>query len=343
MISIGVLGASGYTGIELVRLLAGHERVRLVGLSADRHAGKELADLFPSVAGLKLPRMQKIDELDFNKFDAVFCCLPHAATQAVVKTMPADLIKIDLSADFRLRDIATYEQWYGTHQAPDLQPKAIYGLTEFARASLRAATLIANPGCYPTAAQLALRPLLEAGLIFPDGIIIDAKSGVSGAGRTLKENVLAAEVQEGFAAYGLGGHRHQPEIEQGLSDSAGGAVTVTFTPHLLPINRGILETIYISMPAGMTVTGLREALQRRYEREPFVQVLPEGVTASTRFVRGSNNCHLSVHPGRTPNTAIICSALDNLIKGASGQAVQNFNACFGILETTGLPRVAMFP
>lgn len=343
MLSVAVLGASGYTGVELVRLLLGHPKVRIVALAAEKQAGKHLVDVFPAVAGAVLPRMEKIEGVNFKEIDAVFCCLPHAATQAVVKNLPEHLVVIDLSADFRLRDVAVYEQWYGSHQAPELQPKAVYGLAEFARDAVKKARLIANPGCYPTAAQLALLPLMGECVIDAHDIFIDAKSGVSGAGRSLRESSLAAEVQEGFTAYGLEGHRHRPEIEQELSIAAGAPVTVTFAPHLLPMNRGILETIYLRLAAGRTVEDARRVLEQRYAYEAFVQVLPVGQTASTRHVRGSNMCHLSIHPGRTSGQFIVCSVIDNLLKGASGQAVQNLNIRFGFDEGTALARIGIFP
>ncbi|MFN5588758.1 MAG: N-acetyl-gamma-glutamyl-phosphate reductase [Holosporales bacterium] len=343
MLSVAVLGASGYTGVELVRLLLGHPTVQFAALAAEKQAGKHLAEVFPAVSGVMLPRMEKIEAVNFSDIDAVFCCLPHAATQAVVKNLPENLVIIDLSADFRLRDVAMYAEWYGTHQAPALQPEAVYGLSEFARDAVKKARLIANPGCYPTAAQLALLPLISERVIDWHDIVIDAKSGVSGAGRSLRESSLAAEVQEGFTAYGLEGHRHRPEIEQELSLAAGAPVTVTFAPHLLPMNRGILETIYLRLTAGCNLDDARQVLEQRYADEAFVQVLPVGQTASTRHVRGSNMCHLSLHPGRTPGQIIVCSAIDNLIKGASGQAVQNLNIRFGFAETTALGRVGVFP
>jgi N-acetyl-gamma-glutamyl-phosphate reductase len=318
--------------------------VRICALSGGRQAGKPLAEVFTSVAALDLPPLVNIDDVDFHGLDAVFCCLPHAAGQKTVASLPDRVKVIDLSADFRLRDTGVYEKWYGVHQAPTLQETAIYGLVEWYRADIARARLVANPGCYPTSALLALMPLLAAGVIDPSAIIIDAKSGVSGAGRTLRESSLAAEVQEGMTAYGIGGHRHLPEIEQGCSDAVGQPVQVTFTPHLVPMNRGILSTIYVALKdTGVSAGDIHDLLSRRYADEPFVIVLPPGQVAATRAVRGSNACHLSVHADSRAGRAVIVSAIDNLVKGASGQAVQNMNLLFGFNEAAGLSAVGMFP
>ncbi len=338
-LSIAILGASGYTGIELIRFLVAHPAAEIRVLTGDRQAGRDLAEVFPSLTGVPLPRLVKIADADFSGIDVVFCCLPHATTQQVVQGLPAHVRVVDLSADFRLADIATYEQWYGPHHAPELQPTAVYGLTEWFRARVAQARLVANPGCYPTASLLPLFPLLEAGVIDPAEIIIDAKSGVSGAGRSLKETSLAAEVQEGIMAYGVGKHRHLPEIEQGCSWACGKPVALTFTPHLMPMNRGILATIYVRGDAA----ALRPVLLQAYADAAFVQVLPEGQVAQTRSVRGSNRCHISVHADGRAGRAVIVSVIDNLVKGASGQAVQNMNVMFGLPETTGLAGVGMFP
>ena len=251
---------------------------------------------------------------------------------------------VDLSADFRLHDLAAYETWYGhAHQAPELQRAAVYGLTEIKRDAIRGARLCANPGCYPTASQLPLIPLLEAGLISAEDIVIDAKSGVSGAGRAAKESSLFAEVAEGIHAYGVASHRHAPEIEQGLSEAAGRAVWVSFTPHLVPMNRGILATTYVRLAVGESASELRRVLAESYEDEPFVQVLPLGSVPATRHVRGSNQCLIGVVADRVPGRAILISAIDNLVKGASGQAVQNMNLMAGFAETLGLEQPALFP
>jgi N-acetyl-gamma-glutamyl-phosphate reductase len=343
-IEAGVIGASGYTGAELVRLLARHPGVVLKALTAERNAGKSLQSVFPHFADLDLPDLVALPDARLDSLDVVFCCLPHGTTQDVIAALPKGPKVVDLSADFRLRDEALYAQWYGhAHKAPKLQKKAVYGLTEFARKKIANATLVANPGCYPTASLLPLVPLLETSRIFPENIIIDAKSGVSGAGRAAKETFLFTEVSEGIHAYGVANHRHAPEIEQSLSDAAGRPITVSFTPHLVPMNRGILATIYVQMANGVTAQDLREALEDRFLDEPFVTVVAEGKTPATRHVRGSNQCHIGVFADRVPGRAILISALDNLVKGASGQAVQNMNLMFGHAETAGLEQEPLFP
>jgi N-acetyl-gamma-glutamyl-phosphate reductase len=343
-IKIAILGASGYTGAELLRLLADHDRVEIVALTADRHAGKKIGAVFPHLAGRDLPDLVTIDSVDFSSVELVFCCLPHGTTQAVIAALPDHLRIVDLSADFRLADIATYAAWYGhAHRAPALQRQAIYGITELVRPALANARLVANPGCYPTVAQLPLVPLVRAGLIDVDDIIIDAKSGVTGAGRELKQTSLFAEVAEGIAAYGIAHHRHAPEIDQGLSEAAGRPVTVNFTPHLVPMNRGILATIYVHLAKGADVAALRRALEDAYRDEPFVRLVAEGCVPSTHHVRGSNLCLIGVAADRLKGRAILVAAIDNLVKGASGQAVQNMNAMLGLPEITGLQQQPMFP
>jgi N-acetyl-gamma-glutamyl-phosphate reductase len=341
---IAILGASGYSGADLVRLLALHPAARIVALTGERQAGKSMAEVFPHLAGLSLPRLIKIDEVDWAGVDIAFCALPHGTTQAVVKTIPIHVRIIDISADFRLTDIESYAQWYGhPHQAVDLQGEAVYGLTEHRRDRIRNARLIANPGCYPTSAQLPLIPLLQAGLIDPDDIIIDSKSGVTGAGRELRQDSLFAEVSEGIHAYGVAKHRHAPEIDQELSLAAGRSITVAFTPHLMPMNRGILSTIYVRLAPGRTAADLRAALERAYEGEPFVRVTPDGTAPATRHVRGSNLALIGVFADRVRGRAILISAIDNLVKGASGQAIQNMNVMLNLPETTALPQIALFP
>ncbi len=343
-VRIAILGASGYSGADLVRLLALHPAARIVALTGERQAGKAMAEVFPHLAGLYLPKLIKIDEIDWSDVDLAFCALPHGTTQAVVKTIPAHVKVIDISADFRLTDIETYAKWYGhPHQAVELQAEAVYGLTEHARARVSNARIVANPGCYPTSAQLPLIPLLKSGLIDPDEIIIDAKSGVSGAGRDAKQDSLFAEVSEGLAAYGIAKHRHAPEIEQELSLAAGRPINVVFTPHLIPMNRGILSTIYVKLTAGHTADDLRLALMKAYAGEPFVRLTPEGSAPSTRHARGSNMALIGVFADRVKGRAILVSAIDNLVKGASGQAVQNMNVMLQLPETTGLSQIALFP
>lgn len=343
-IRAAILGASGYTGAELVRLLAAHPAMKIVALTGDRKAGQPFADVFPHLGGLNLPPLLAVDQVDYGQIDAVFCGLPHGTTQEIVARIPRHAKVVDLSADFRLFDLDSYAQWYGhAHKAPDLQKEAVYGLTELAREAVSKARLVANPGCYPTSAQLPLVPLLEAGLISPEDIIIDAKSGVSGAGRAAKEGSLFCEVSEGIHAYGIASHRHAPEIEQGLSQAAGKPVLVNFTPHLMPMNRGILSTIYVRLAGKATAADLRAELSRRYAQEAFVRVVAEGAVPHTRHVRGSNFCLMGVFADRMPGRAIICSVIDNMVKGASGQAIQNMNLMCGLPEDMGLTQQPLFP
>ncbi|MGD9845695.1 MAG: N-acetyl-gamma-glutamyl-phosphate reductase [Variibacter sp.] len=346
---IGVLGASGYTGSELVRLLLNHPRVEIALLTADRKAGQNMRDVFGQFAPFTLPRLVAIDGIDWKNagLDLIFCALPHATTQKVIKALLADVPSmkiVDLSADFRLTDAAAYAKWYGhEHHAPELQPRAVYGLVEVYRDKIKQAQLVANPGCYTTCAQLPLLPLIRAKAIDLDEIVVDAKSGMTGAGRSAKEEMLFSEVSEGFHAYGVGKHRHMAELDQEFSKAAGRDVTVTFTPHLVPMNRGILSTIYVRGVSGKTPEDLHAILSDAYANEPFVHVLPFGQTPQTRHVRGSNMTFIGVAKDRVPGRAIVISALDNLVKGASGQAVQNMNLLLGYPETTGLEQVALFP
>jgi N-acetyl-gamma-glutamyl-phosphate reductase len=338
---IAILGASGYTGAELVRLIATHPAMRIVALSADRKAGMAMAEVFPFLRHLDLPVLQKIDEIDFSNVDLCFCALPHATSQAVIAKLPMDLKIVDLSADFRLRDPAEYEKWYGQpHAAAELQKEAVYGLTEFYRDEIRAARLVAGTGCNAATGQFALRPLIAAGVIDLDDILIDLKAGVSGAGRSLKENLLHAELSGGTHAYSAGGkHRHLGEFDQEFSRVAGRPVLVQFTPHLLPMNRGILATVYVKGDAKVG----HQTLEKAYESEPFLKVLPFGVLPSTRDVAGSNFCHLGVIADRIPGRAMVVAVLDNLTKGSSGQAIQNANLMLGIEETAGLMLAPVFP
>ena len=346
---IGVLGASGYTGSDLVRLLLRHPRADIVLLTADRSAGKEMREVYPQFSPYALPRLVAIDGLDWASLglDLVFCALPHATTQKVIKDVlgraPATKV-VDLSADFRLADPAAYAKWYGhEHYAPELQKEAVYGLVEVHRREIKKARLVANPGCYTSCAQLPLVPLIDAKAIDLDEIVIDAKSGMTGAGRSAKESMLFSEVSEGFHAYGVGGHRHMAELDQEFSLAAGRPVVVTFTPHLVPMNRGILSTIYVRGKRGRTPTDLHAILLKYYAKEPFVHVLPFGETPQTRHVRGSNMTFIGVANDRIEGRAIVISALDNLVKGASGQAIQNMNLVLGYPETMGLEQVALFP
>ena len=346
---VGVLGASGYTGSELVRMLLRHPNVELTLLTAERSAGKAMRDVFPQFSPFDLPKLVALEGLDWAAagLDVAFCALPHATTQKVLKELLAKAPKtkvVDLSADFRLADKAAYAKWYGhEHHAPELQTEAVYGLVEIHRDAIKTARLVANPGCYTSCAELPLIPLIRAKAIDLDNIVIDAKSGMTGAGRAAKEAMLFSEVSEGFHAYGVGHHRHMAELDQEFSAAAGREVIVSFTPHLVPMNRGILSTIYVRGTEGRTPEELHEILLKFYANEPFVHVLPFGETPQTRHVRGSNMTFIGVARDRIPGRAIVISALDNLVKGASSQAIQNMNVVMGYPETTGIDQVALFP
>lgn len=346
-IRIGVLGASGYTGADLVRLAACHPNIDIVALTANTHAGRGMAEVFPHLSMLDLPQLVGWEDVDWSSLDAAFCGLPHGTTQeitaSVLKANPSIRV-IDMSADFRLRDGATYREWYGhEHRAPELQGEAVYGLTEVYRDRIPGARLIACPGCYPTATLLALVPPARAGLIDVDDIIVDAKSGVSGAGRGLKQNTLFCEAGEGMSPYSVAKHRHAPEIEQEIGAAAGRDVLVNFTPHLVPMSRGELCTSYVRLAENRTIADLRAALVEAYRDEYFVQVVPEGVMPQTQNVRGSNFVQIGIFADRIPGRAIIISVLDNLVKGSAGQALQNMNLAFGLEETTGLRQLPLFP
>lgn len=338
---IAILGASGYTGAELVRLISTHPSMRIVALSGDRKAGMAMAEVFPFLRHLDLPKLQKIDEIDFSQVDLAFCALPHATSQAVIKDLPRDLKIVDLSADFRLRDPAEYQKWYGQpHAAEEMQKEAVYGLTEFYRDEIRNARLVAGTGCNAATGQYAVRPLIEAGVIDLDEIVMDLKNGVSGAGRSLKENLLHAELSEGTNAYSAGGkHRHLGEFDQEFSKLAGRPVLIQFTPHLVPMNRGILADVYLRGDP----QAIHRALADRYADEPFIHALPFGALPSSHDVRGSNHVHIGVTGDRIPGRALVVATLDNLCKGSSGQALQNANLMLGIDETAGLMLTPVFP
>ncbi|UWQ30487.1 N-acetyl-gamma-glutamyl-phosphate reductase [Leisingera sp. M523] len=338
---VAILGASGYTGAELVRLIAQHPNIDIAALSADRKAGMTMAEVFPHLRHLELPVLCKIGEIDFSGIDLCFCALPHKTSQEVIAALPANLKIVDLSADFRLRDPAEYEKWYGNpHSALEQQKEAVYGLTEFYRDEIKSARLVAGTGCNAATGQFALRPLISAGVIDLDDIILDLKCAVSGAGRSLKENLLHAELSEGYNAYAIGStHRHLGEFDQEFSKIAGRPVKVQFTPHLLPVNRGILATVYVKGDA----KAIHETFAKAYADEPFIELLPFGEAPSTHHVRGSNFCHIGVAQDRIEGRTIVIAALDNLTKGSSGQALQNANLMLGETETEGLMMAPLFP
>lgn len=340
MIKASIIGASGYTGAELIRLLYEHPNAEIVSLIADSNAGKEIEEIYPHLASKGLPKLIKLDQADLSEIDVAFCCLPHATSQEIIKSLPEDLKVIDLSADFRLEDSAAYQEWYGKpHAATDLQKEAVYGLSEIYREKVKAARLVACPGCYPTSVLLPLLPLLEAGVVDKENIIVDSKSGITGAGRSAKVANLFAEINDNIKAYGIGGHRHIAEIEQELGNAASDKVQITFTPHVIPMNRGILSVIYVSGKAA----DISSTLENKYKDEVFVDVKTDGSVPTTRDVYGTNNNIISVFEDRVPGRAIIVSVIDNLVKGASGQAVQNMNLMFDLAEITGLDKVPVFP
>jgi N-acetyl-gamma-glutamyl-phosphate reductase len=339
--SIAILGASGYTGAELVRLIASHPSMRIDALTADRKAGMSMAQVFPHLRHLDLPDLVKIGDVDFSTIDLCFCALPHATSQRVIAALPKHLKIVDLSADFRLRDPEEYAKWYGgKHDALEQQAEAVYGLTEFYREDIKNARLVAGTGCNAATGQYALRPLIEAGVIDLDDIIIDLKTGVSGAGRSLKENLLHAELSEGTHPYAVGGtHRHLAEFDQEFSAIAGREVRVQFTPNLLPANRGIIANVYVKGDPKV----IYETLASAYKDETFMEMLPFGEAPSSRHIRGSNFCHIGVTGDRLPGRAMIVVTLDNLTKGSSGQALQNANLMLGLNEDAGLMLAPVFP
>ncbi|WP_300434150.1 N-acetyl-gamma-glutamyl-phosphate reductase [uncultured Mameliella sp.] len=339
--SIAIIGASGYTGAELIRLIATHPSFEIKALAANSKAGQSLAQVFPHLRHLDLPDLVTWEQIDFAGIDLCFCALPHKTSQEVISQLPKSVKIVDLSADFRLRDPADYEKWYGNaHVAVETQAEAVYGLTEFYREQIKDARLVAGTGCNAATGQYILRPLISGGLIDLDDIILDLQCGVSGAGRSLKENLLHAELSEGTNAYAVGGtHRHLGEFDQEFSALAGRPVEIQFTPHLGPFNRGILATAYLKGDA----QAIHAALVAAYADEAFVEVLPFGETASTHHVRGSNFCHVGVAADRRAGRAIVVAALDNLTKGSSGQALQNANLMLGEAETAGLMLAPCFP
>ncbi len=341
-IRVAVIGATGYTGVEVVRLLLGHPKVIIKYLSASQNFGILLSEIYPHILSDNLSIVHT-DEVDFNDLDAVFLCLPHGQSGCLVSKIPKGVKIIDLSADFRIKDLSLYQQWYGAHKAPDMIAEAVYGLPEIHKEHIALANLVACPGCYATAVLLPLLPLLKLGIVKEDSIIVDAKSGVSGAGRGLSNENLFCEVNSNIKAYKISQHRHIPEIEQELrlflQDQD---ITIQFVPHLIPINRGILCNMYLNLKHDYSVSDINNALKSFYCNAPFVSINAEKAI-NVRSVVGTNQCQIGIFLGRIKNSIIVVSAIDNLLKGASGQALQNFNIIFGFDETTGLINVPFYP
>ncbi len=344
-VDVGIVGGTGYTGAELLRLIAGHPGVRLRVLTSRKEAGLRADALFPSLRGYCDAVFEAPDEARLAECAAVFFATPHATAMQMAPALLKRGVKVvDLSADFRLKDPAVYAQWYGhTHTALAELQAAVYGIPELHREAIKTTQLAAGPGCYPTAVQLGFAPLLEAGLIEPNGLIADCKSGVSGAGREARLGSLFCEAAESFKAYGVPGHRHLPEIEQGLRGMTDSPIGLTFVPHLVPMNRGIHATLYARLKAPATTAELSELFALRYAGEPFVDVLPAGEHPDTRSVRGGNVCRLSPHVAPDGQTVVVLSVIDNLVKGAAGQALQCLNLMMGFAETTGLTGPGLAP
>ncbi len=342
MIKVGIVGGTGYTGVELLRLLARHPEVELAAITSRADAGTAVSHMFPSLRGHVDLDFVHPDKANLNECDLVFFATPNGiAMQQAQALLDAGARVIDLAADFRIKDVAEWEKWYGmSHASPALVAEAVYGLPEVNREQIRGARLVANPGCYPTAVQLGFIPLLEAGLVDDAHLIADAKSGVSGGGRKLEMGYLFPEASDNFKAYGVPGHRHLPEIRQGLSRVAGHAVGLTFVPHLTPMIRGIHATLYARLKRDADVQALFE---QRYAEEVFVDVLPAGSHPDTRSVRGANTCRIALHRPQGGDTVVVLSVIDNLMKGAAGQAVQNMNIMFGLPESTALEIVPLLP
>ncbi|OQS44707.1 N-acetyl-gamma-glutamyl-phosphate reductase [Chromobacterium haemolyticum] len=342
MIKVGIVGGTGYTGVELLRLLAGHPSARVTAVTSRKEAGMKVADLFPSLRGRIDLAFSTPDEARLQDCDVVFFATPNGiAMNETRELLAAGVRVVDLAADYRIQDVAEWEKWYGmSHGSPDLVAEAVYGLPEINREAIRGARLVANPGCYPTAVQLGFLPLIEAGVVELSSLIADCKSGVSGAGRKAEVGALLAEAGDSFKAYGVAGHRHLPEIRQGLGRAAAQPVGLTFVPHLTPMIRGIHATLYARLKADVDVQALFE---RRYEGEAFVDVLPAGSHPETRSVRGANVCRIAAHRPQGGDTVVVLSVIDNLVKGAAGQAVQNMNLMFGQPEQAGLDIVPLLP
>ncbi len=345
-LNIAIAGSSGYTGGELMRILLNHGKVNVTAITSEKSAGKPITSLFPNLGGLTSLVCESLDpDTIAKKSDVVFLALPHVTAQAAAfQFIRLGKKVVDLSADYRLADPAVYETWYEhTHQYPELLKDAVYGLPELHREKIKRALLIANPGCYPTSSILALAPLIKNDAVDLQSIIIDSKSGVSGAGRSPSLAHHYPEVNEGFMAYKVGTHRHTPEIEQELSALAGKQITVSFTPHLVPMNRGILTTAYAKLATQMDTAQVHSLYQELYHNEPFVRLLPAGQFPNVRNVRGSNFCDIGVYSDPRTGRAVVVAAIDNLVKGASGQAIQNMNLMMGFEETEGLKFAGLFP
>ncbi len=342
MIKVGIVGGTGYTGVELLRILALHPEIELCVITSRSEVGTKIADLFPNLRGMVDLAFSEPDISKLKRCDLVFFATPNGtAMQMVPELLDGNARVIDLAADFRLEDPEAWEQWYGVpHSCPDLLAEAVYGLPEINRDAVRDARLVANPGCYPTAVTLGFLPLLKHGLLDADGLIADAKSGVSGAGRKAAVGTLMGECGESFKAYAVQGHRHIPEISQTLSAVVGKSVGLTFVPHLVPMIRGIHATLYGQMQGQ---ADLQRLFEEQYANEPFVDVLPEGGHPETRSVRGNNMCRIAVHRPQNSDRVVVLSVIDNLVKGAAGQAVQNMNLMFGLDEKLGLEAVALLP
>ncbi len=346
MIKAGIVGGTGYTGIELLRLLTQHPQAELAAITSRQEAGRAVSAVYPSLRGRVAQAFSHPDKAPLAKCDVVFFATPNGVAMGEARALvDAGVRIVDISADFRIKDVAEWERWYKMkHAAPELVAQAVYGLCEVNREKIRGARLVANPGCYPTAVQLGFMPLIEAGAVDADHLIADAKSGVSGAGRKQELNLMYSEASENFAAYGVGGHRHWPEIRQGLAQVAGREVGLVFVPHLTPMVRGIHATLYGRIAKDIDFQALYE---KRYANEPFVDVMPAGSHPDTRSARAANVCRIAVHrpaersgPG---DTVVVLSVIDNLMKGASGQAVQNMNLMFGLPEAMGIDQVAVVP
>jgi len=342
MIKVGIVGGTGYTGVELLRILATHPGVELAAITSRKEAGMPVADLFPSLRKRVVLKFSEPATAQLEKCDIVFFATPNGVAMAQTPALlKAGARVIDIAADFRIKDIGEWQKWYGmTHACPEVVAEAVYGLPEVNRDLIKKARVVANPGCYPTSVQLGFLPLVEAGVVDIEHLIADAKSGVSGAGRKAEVHILFSEASDNFKAYGVPGHRHLPEIVQGLSRAAGKKVGLTFVPHLTPVIRGIHATLYGRLTKEVDVQDLYE---RRYAAEPFVDVLPPGSHPDTRSVRGANVCRIAVHRPSGGDIIVVLSVIDNLVKGAAGQAVQNMNLMFGLPEATGIEHVALLP